>query len=66
MECRACELLARGLGGFEQDEHYGGCIPLWVETEDMWNASSDDEDIVERIEVLDIDTEDNESDMSQD
>jgi hypothetical protein len=67
MECRACQLLVRGLGGFEQDEHYGGCIPLWVETEDIWAILSEPlsiNEVTQDVEVLDIDTDHNDSEIS--
>ena len=77
MECRACNLLKEGKGGIDQDEHYGGCIPEWVETEDVWAILSKPlsieeiaedlsiEEIVEDVESIDIETFDNESDMSE-
>ena len=69
MECRACNLLKEGIGGFDQDEHYGGCIPEWVETEDVWDILSEPlsiEEISEDVESIDIDSADNDSDMSVD
>tara|TARA_Y100000310_G_C20401073_1_gene677417 strand:+ start:84 stop:293 length:210 start_codon:yes stop_codon:yes gene_type:complete len=67
MECKACELLIKGEGGLDQDDHYGGCIPNWVETEDVWAILTEPlsvEEITEDIEGIDIDTDYSDSDIS--
>ena len=66
MDCVACKKLFDGTGGYNQEEHYGGCIPDWVETEDVWAILSDpsEDDMIEKIEVLDIDTDHDDSDSS--
>jgi len=66
MECKACELVSKGQEGITQDDHYGGCIPNWVETEDVWAILSKPLDMQEVIQetTRDMETLDIDSDMS--
>jgi len=60
MDCEACNMVSKGQVNVTEDDHYGGCIPCWVETEDVWSILSKPHHIdeVERdLDILDIDSD---------
>ena len=57
--CKGCQLLKCNKGGKNQDDHYGGCIPNWVETEDVWAILGKKEpgpitDLTKQVSNIDI------------